>query len=160
LSNTSPRPRPEPRVMADTKNTEVLPAYEPPASVPTAAPVTVVSEKRNWATPLTAALVVVVTLVVGGVGGFALARATVPGGDRQSIQQGQLPGGPGGGQQGQQGGPQQGPGGQQGGPQQGGPQQGPGGQQNQPPRPDGDNQDDSTDDSTDESGESGEEAEN
>ena len=142
--------------MADTKNTEVLPASEPPASVPTAAPVTVVSEKRNWATPLIAALVVVVALVVGGVGGFALARATGPGGDRQAMQQGQLPGGPGGGQQGQlgqQGGPQQG-GPQQGGPQQGpgGGQQGPGGQQGQPPRPNGDDADDSTDDSSDDSG--------
>jgi len=143
--------------MADTKNTEVLPASEPPASVPTAAPVTVVSEKRNWATPLIAALVVVVALVVGGVGGFALARATGPGGDRQSIQQGQLPGGPGGGQQQgqqggpQQGGPQQGPGGQQ-----GGPQHGPGGQQGQPPRPDGDDADDSTDDSSDDSGDDAE----
>jgi hypothetical protein len=145
--------------MADTKNTEVLPASEPPASVPTAAPVTVVNEKRNWATPLIAALVVVVALVVGGVGGFALARATGPGGDRQSIQQGQFPGGPGGGQQGgpQQGGPQQGPGGpQQGGPQQGGPQQGPDGQQGQPPRPDGDHADDSTDDSSDDSGDDSE----
>jgi hypothetical protein len=142
--------------MADTKNTEVLPASEPPASVPTAAPVTVVSEKRNWATPLVAALVVVVALVVGGVGGFALARATGPGGDRQAMQQGQFPGGPSGGQQGQgqlgqgqQGGPQQGG-------QQGGPQQGPGGQQGQPPRPDGDDADDSTDDSSDDSGDDAE----
>ena len=130
--------------MADTKYTEVLPASEPPASVTTAAPVTVVRETGSWVTPLIAALVVVVTLVVGGVGGFALARATGPGGDRPAMQQGQLPGG-------QQGGIQQGPGGQQ-----GGPQQGPGGQQGQPPRPDGDN----SDDSTDESDESGDDAEN
>ncbi len=136
--------------MADTKNTEVLPASEPPASVPTAAPVKVVSEKRSGATPLIAALVVVMALVVGGVGGFALARATGPGGDRQ-IQQGQFAGGPGGGQQGQQGGPQQGPGGQH----------GPGGQQGQPPRPDGDDADDSTDDSTDDrSGDTGDDTEN
>ena len=148
--------------MADTKNTEVLPASEPPASVPTAAPVTVVSEKRNWATPLIAALVVVVALVVGGVGGFALARATGPGAGRPAMEQGQLSGGPGGqqggGQQsgGQQGGPQQvGP--QQGGPQQGGqpggPQQGPGGQQGQPPLHGDDSGDSSdSDDSTDDSG--------
>jgi len=129
--------------MADTKNTEVLPASEPPASVTTAAPATVANEKRNWATPLIAALVVVVALVVGGVGGFALARATGPGARGPAMQQGQLPGGP-QGQQGQQGGPQGG--------QQGGPQQGPGGQQGQPPRPDGDHADDSTDDSSDDSG--------
>jgi hypothetical protein len=110
--------------MADTKNTEVLPASEPPASLPTAAPVTVVREKRNWATPLIAALVVVIALVVGGVGGFALARATGPGGDRQAIQQGQLPHGSGS---------QFGPGGHH----------GPGGQPGQHPRPGGDSTEDS-----------------
>ena len=142
--------------MADTKNTEVLPASEPPASVTTAAPVTVVREKGSWVTPLIAALVVVVTLVVGGVGGFALARATGPGGDRPAMQQGQFPGGPGGGQQ---GGIHQGPGGQQVGPQQG-PGGQHGGQQGQPPRPDGDNSDDSADDSTEDSDESGDDTEN
>ncbi|HWH97059.1 MAG TPA: hypothetical protein VNS80_01720 [Pseudolysinimonas sp.] len=119
--------------MTDTKNTEVLPAPEPPVSVQAPAPVTVVREKSGWVTPLIAALVVVVTLVVGGVGGFALAAATHAGG-RPAIEQGQFPG---------PGGPQQGP--QQSGPRPGGPLQGPGGQHgdrpNLPP-------DDATDDST------------
>jgi hypothetical protein len=105
--------------MADTKNTEVPPASEPPASAYPVAPATVVRERGGWVTPLIAALVVVVTLVVGGVGGFALATATHAGA-RPAMQQGQI----------QQGGPQQG-GPQQGGPQHG-PQQGPGGQQGAP----------------------------
>lgn len=97
--------------MADTKNTEVPPAAEAPAPATTAAPATVIRERGGWVTPLIAALVVVVTLVVGGVSGFALAAATHAGG-RPAIEQGQLPGS---GQQGpQQGGPQQGPGGPQG----------------------------------------------
>jgi hypothetical protein len=102
--------------MADKENTEVPPATEAPAPVTTAAPVTVVRERGSWVTPLIAALVVVVTLVVGGVSGFALAAATHAGA-RPAIQQSQ-----------------QGP--QQQGPQQGGPQQGPGGQQGGPGRPD------------------------
>jgi hypothetical protein len=102
--------------MADKENTEVPPATEAPAPVTTAAPVTVVRERGSWVTPLIAALVVVVTLVVGGVSGFALAAATHAGA-RPAMQQSQ-----------------QGP--QQQGPQQGGPQQGPGGQQGGPGRPD------------------------
>jgi hypothetical protein len=102
--------------MADKENTEVPPATEAPAPVTTAAPVTVVRERGSWVTPLIAALVVVVTLVVGGVSGFALAAATHAGA-RPAIQQSQ-----------------QGP--QQQGPQQSGPQQGPGGQQGGPGRPD------------------------
>jgi hypothetical protein len=118
--------------MADTKNTEVPPASEPPAPVQTAAPATVVREKSNWATALIAALVVVAALVLGGVGGFALAAVTHDGG-RPAIQQGQ-------GQQGgpQQGGPQQGP--------QHGPQQGPGGQQGPRPERPIDDSDESTED--------------
>ena len=118
--------------MAD-KNTEVPPAAEAPAPVTTAAPVTVVRERGGWATPLIAALVVVVTLVVGGVSGFALAAATHAGA-RPAIQQSQQ--GP------QQGGPQQGP-------RPGGPQQGPGGPQGErPDRPERpiDDSDESTDD--------------
>lgn len=103
--------------MADKENTEVPPASEAPAPVTTAAPVTVVRERGSWVTPLIAALVVVVTLVVGGVSGFALAAATHAGAG-PAIQQSK------------QGPQQQGP--QQGGPQQGGPQQGPGGQQGGP----------------------------
>ncbi|WP_309708382.1 hypothetical protein [Pseudolysinimonas sp.] len=90
--------------MADKENTEVPPASEAPAPVTTAAPVTVVRERGGWVTPLIAALVVVVTLVVGGVSGFALAAATHAGA-RPAIEQGQFPA---------QQGPQQGPGGQQG----------------------------------------------
>jgi hypothetical protein len=113
--------------MADTKNTEVPPASEPAAPVQQTAPV-VVTEKRRWAMPLISALVVVAALVVGGIGGFAIATATHSGG-RPAMEQGAFPGGPG----------------QQGGPQQGGPQQGPGpgapqnGERPQPPseRPDG-----------------------
>jgi hypothetical protein len=87
--------------MADTKNTEeVPPAPEPAASAPTAAPATVIRERGGWVTPLIAALVVVVTLVVGGVGGFALAAATHAGA-RPAMHQSLLPGQ----------GPQQGPGG-------------------------------------------------
>lgn len=96
--------------MADNKNTEVPPASEPAAPVQHAAPV-VVTEKRRWAMPLISALVVVAALVVGGIGGFAIATATHAGG-RPAMEQGQMPGGPGqqgGTQQGQQGGPQQGP---------------------------------------------------
>ncbi len=117
--------------MADTKNTEVLPASEPPAPVQTAAPATVVRERSNWATPLIAALVVVAALVLGGVSGFALAAATNTGG-RPAMQQGQQSGP-------QQGGPQQGP-------QQGGPQQGPGGQQGPRPERPIDDSDESTED--------------
>jgi hypothetical protein len=101
--------------MADTKNTEVPPASEPPASAYPVAPVPVVRERSGWVTPLVAALVVVVTLVVGGVGGFALATATLAGA-RPAMSQGQV----------QQHGPQHG------GPQQGGPQQSPGGQHGGP----------------------------
>jgi hypothetical protein len=90
--------------MADTKNTEVPPASQAPAPVETAAPATVVRERSNWVTPLIAALVVVAALVLGGVGGYALAAVTHDGG-RPVIQVGQLPG---------QHGPQQGPGGPQG----------------------------------------------
>lgn len=116
--------------MAETKNEE------------TVAPVTVVQEKRNWATPLIAALVVVVALVLGGAGGFALASVTHAGA-RPGIEQEQLPGsgqnqGPGGPQG--QGGPQQGPGGGQ----PGGPQQGPG-QGQHPPQPGDDSSDDGDD---------------
>jgi hypothetical protein len=96
--------------MADTKNTEVPPASEPPASVP-AAPVAV-RERRSWLQPLLASLVVVAALVVGGFGGFALATATHAGG-RPALEQGGLPGQPGMGQPGMgqpgPGGPQQGP---------------------------------------------------
>jgi len=116
--------------MADTKNTEVPPASEPPAPVQTAAPATVVREKSNWATALIAALVVVAALVLGGVGGFALAAVTHDGG-RPAIQQGQQ-GGP------QQGGPQQGP--------QQGQQQGPGGQQGPRPERPYDDSDESNED--------------
>jgi negative regulator of sigma E activity len=111
--------------MADTKNTEVPPASEPPAPVEeTAAPVTVVREKRNWATPLIAALVVVAALVIGGVGGYALAAVTHAGG-RPAIQVGQLPG------QGQQG-----------------PLQGPGQQGERPDRPNDDSTEQDSDDTT------------
>ncbi|WP_395640342.1 hypothetical protein [Pseudolysinimonas sp.] len=89
--------------MADKKNTEVPPASEPAAPVQEAAPV-VVTQKRRWVLPLISALVVVAALVVGGIGGFAIATATQAGG-RPAIEQGQFPGGPG-----QQGGTQQGPG--------------------------------------------------
>ena len=85
--------------MADNKNTEVLPASEPAAPVQTTAPV-VVTEKRSWAMPLISALVVVAALVVGGIGGFAIATATHSGG-RGGIEQGPFPGGPGPDQQGQ-----------------------------------------------------------
>jgi hypothetical protein len=124
--------------MADKENTEVPPASEAPAPVTTAAPVTVVRERGNWVTPLIAALVVVVTLVVGGVSGFALAAATNAGA-RPAIQQSQQ-----GPQQQapQQQGPQQGP-------RPGGPQQGPGGPQGErPDRPERpiDDSDESTDD--------------
>jgi negative regulator of sigma E activity len=111
--------------MADTKNTEVPPASEPPAPVEeTAAPVTVVREKRNWVTPLIAALVVVAALVVGGVGGYALAAVTHAGA-RPAIQQGQLPG-------------------------QQGPLQGPGQQGERPDRPNDDSTEQNSDDTTDE----------
>ena len=52
--------------------------------------------KRSWVTPLIATLVVVAALVLGGVGGFALAHATGEGGrpDIQQGPQGQAPGGP------------------------------------------------------------------
>jgi len=100
--------------MADMQNTEVPPASQPQAPVPTAAPVAVVRERGSWVTPLIAALVVVVTLVVGGVSGFALAAATHAGA-RPAITQGQLGAGQHGPQQGPRpGGPQQGPGGPQG----------------------------------------------
>jgi hypothetical protein len=89
--------------MADKKNTEVLPASEPPAPVQDA-PV-VVREKRSWFRPLISALVVVAALVVGGIGGFAIARTTAPA-TGPSFEQGQFPGAP-GQQQGQQGGPGQ-----------------------------------------------------
>jgi len=110
--------------MADTKNNEVAPDSGP-AAVQTAAPVTVVRERRGWAYPLIAALIIVAALVVGGIGGFAIARVTdhrdgppmmqegqFPGGgrpDQSGPGQGQLPGqnGP-GGQNGQQVGPPQG----------------------------------------------------
>lgn len=120
--------------MADKENTEVPPASEAPAPVETAAPVTVVRERGGWVTPLIAALVVVVTLVVGGVSGFALAAATHAG-DRPAMQQGQLP------IQGQQG------------PQQGGPQQGPrpeGDRPDRPERPTDDSDSSTDDDATDE----------
>lgn len=107
--------------MADKKNTEVPPASEPPAPVETAAPVTVVRERRRWAMPLISALVIVAALVVGGIGGYAIAAATDAGG-RPVIQQGQFPG------------------------QQQGPLQGPGQQGDRPDRPNGDTDD--TDDST------------
>lgn len=106
--------------MTDTKNTEVPPASQAPAPAPVAAPATFVREKNTWLTPLVAALVVVATLVIGGVGGYALAAATHAGG-RPAIHQGQFPG------------PGPGPGPQQGGPQQGGPQQRPDGPQGQGP---------------------------
>ncbi|MGB3909959.1 MAG: hypothetical protein WBL06_05765 [Pseudolysinimonas sp.] len=113
--------------MADKENTEVPPAAEAPAPVTTAAPVTVVRERGSWVTPLIAALVVVVTLVVGGVSGFALAAATHAGA-RPAIEQSQQ--GPGG-----QGGPQQGPGGEG----------GPGRPDDRPERPeDGDESTDET----------------
>jgi hypothetical protein len=121
--------------MADTQNTEVPPASQPAASVPSAAPTTVVRERTNWATPLIAALAVTGALVLGGVGGFALAAATHAGA-HPAMLQGQLQG-PG----------QQGP--QMGGPRPGQPQQGPGGQQgDRPERPQGDTDDSegSTDD--------------
>jgi hypothetical protein len=102
--------------MADTQNTEVPPASEPQASVTTAAPATVVRERSNWATPLVAALVVAATLVLGGVGGFALAAATHAGGP-PAIQMAGVPGQ------------------MQHGPHQGGPQQGPGPQGERPDRP-------------------------
>jgi hypothetical protein len=114
--------------MADNKNTEVPPASVAAApAVVTVAPATVTSERRNWAMPLISALVVVAALVLGGFGGFALARTIDHHDAREAMQQhrilerqdGQF-GGP------QQGGPQQGrPGGpgqnQPGGPPQGGP---------------------------------------
>jgi hypothetical protein len=97
--------------MADTKNTEVPLASEPAALVqeaPSQAAPVVVRETGSWFRPLVSALVVVAALVVGGIGGFAIATATLSGG-RPAIEQGQFPGGPG------QGGPQQGQQGQQGG---------------------------------------------
>jgi hypothetical protein len=116
--------------MTDTKNTEVPPASEPAAPVQQASPV-VVAEKRRWAMPLISALVVVAALVVGGIGGFAIATATHAGG-RPAFEQGQFPGGP---QQGQL--PQ-------------GPQGGPGqnGERPQPPSDQSGDSDGDTDDST------------
>lgn len=120
--------------MTDTKNTEVPPASEPAAPVQQAAPA-VVTEKRRWAMPLISALVVVAALVVGGIGGFAIATATHAGG-RPAIEQGRFPGGPGQpGQQGQQG---QLPPGPQGGP-------GQNGERPQPPSDQSDEDDDSDD---------------
>jgi hypothetical protein len=119
--------------MADTKNTEVPPASEPPAPVQQA-PV-VVRESRGWLRPLLAALIVVGALVVGGVGGFALAGAVHAGG-RPPLEKGS--GMPGPGQQGQ-GGPQQGPW-----------QQGPGGQ-----RPDGERPEPPSDTDSDDGGTEG-----
>ena len=116
--------------MADKKNTEVPPTSEPAAPVQEA-PV-VVREKRSWFRPLISALVVVAALVVGGIGGFAIATATHAG-DRVAFEQGLFPGRP--GQQGQQGGPGQG-------------QQ----QNGERPQPPSDQSgDDTDDDSTDES---------
>ena len=89
--------------MADTKNTEVPPAPEPAAPAQEA-PV-VVREKRGWIRPLISALVVVAALVVGGIGGFAIATVTHAG-QRAALEQGQFPGGP--GQQPLPGGPGQG----------------------------------------------------
>lgn len=83
--------------MTDTKNTEVPPASEPPAPAQEA-PV-VVRERRSWFRPLISALVVVAALVVGGIGGFAIATATHAG--RGAVVQGELPAGPGSDQQGQ-----------------------------------------------------------
>src|SRR5688572_4361375 len=86
--NTPPRRRHDSQPMADKENTEVPPASQSPAPVTTAAPVTVVRERGSWVTPLIAALVVVVALVVGGVSGFALAAATHAGA-RPAMQQSQ-----------------------------------------------------------------------
>ncbi len=122
--------------MTDTKNTEVPPASEPAAPVQQAAPA-VVTEKRRWAMPLVSALVVVAALVVGGIGGFAIATATHAGA-RPAIEHVRLPGGP--GQPGQQGGPQQG---RPGGP--GGPQNG---ERPQPPSDPSDEDDSDESDST------------
>jgi uncharacterized membrane protein len=83
--------------MTDKKNTEVIPASEPVAPVQEA-PV-VVRERRGWFRPLISALIVVAALVVGGIGGFAIATATQAGG-RVGVEQGQLPGAPGQGQSG------------------------------------------------------------
>ncbi len=93
--------------MADKRNDAPAASEAPASNETTAAPVTVVREKRGWATPLIAALVVVAALVVGGVGGFALATALDR--DGRPAMQGQLPGSG-------QSGPLQGPGGQQQGP--------------------------------------------
>ena len=102
--------------MTDTNNTDVPPASPTPEP---AAPAAVARPRSGWVTPFIASLVVAVTLVVGGVGGFALATATHAGG-RPAIDlvsapgQHNLP----------HGGPAQ-PGPQLGGPHQGGTEQNP-----------------------------------
>lgn len=53
----------------------------------------VVREKRSWAMPLIIGLAVVASLAVGGIGGYAIASATAPGG-RPGIEQAGAPSGP------------------------------------------------------------------
>lgn len=116
--------------MADnTKNESPLTAEQAPAPA-----------RRGWFAPVITAILVAVALVIGGVGGFAIANATQPDGNHATERgpASQL-GGPQGGPQGPQGGPQ----GPQGGPQgnHGAPQQGPQGGPDGPrdgDRPDGD----------------------
>lgn len=97
--------------MADTTKNETPHAAEQPP----------VAARRGWLAPLITAILVAVALVVGGVGGFAIANVTQPGGNAATEpgpvphvdgQQGpQGPQGPRGskGPNGQHGGPQQGP---------------------------------------------------
>ncbi|MEO5534593.1 MAG: hypothetical protein ABIR17_05615 [Pseudolysinimonas sp.] len=114
--------------MADNKNPEVAPV-EAASPVTTATPVTIVRERRSWLVPLVSALAIALALVVGGIGGFAIGRATDHREGRVAMEQAHFPGGP-GAQQGQQGG-QGGQGGQQSRP----PHRGEGKQNGMPGRP-------------------------
>ena len=114
--------------MTDDKAPQAAKAAPAPAAEPVAAaaPTVVVQDRprTSWGRALVIAAVLVGTLLVGGIGGFAAAHAL--GGPRppMGIEQGERPGG-------QQDRPQLG----QGGPQQG-PQGGPGQGQHDGPRPD------------------------
>lgn len=77
--------------MADTKNEAPAADEAPVRNESTAAPATVVREKRGWTTPLVAALVVAGALVLGGAGGFALATAVHADG-RPPLEQAGFPG--------------------------------------------------------------------
>lgn len=130
--------------MADTKNTTPPPASEPAAGVEYTAPASAPAASgkgRAWLTPLVVTLGLVGALGIGGVGGFAIAAATLPHGP--AAVEGALPGGPQGAEEGDldgdgdhEGRPGQGegrPGQGEGRP--GGDMQGPGGQGGERPAP-------------------------